>query len=166
MMDGMNRHARSWFRRSVIGAGIAIPLITAFVWMRSTERTWPTARIETANGPIVVEIAATPAARAAGLSNRDELHGVDGMLLKWDAAGRRPIWMAGMRFPLDLVWIDAHGRVLAVTPNVPPCRAEPCTLFEPEGTATAVAVLELRARGAAERRLAPGVRVRFPSTSQ
>jgi uncharacterized membrane protein (UPF0127 family) len=166
IMDGMNRHAGAWFWRSVIAAGIAIPLITALVWMRSTERTLPRARIETPNGPIVVEIAATPAARAAGLSNRDELHGVDGMLLRWDAASRHPIWMAGMRFPLDLIWIDADGRVLAVAPNVPRCRAEPCTLFEPEGTATAVSVLELPAGGAAERQLAAGVRVRFPSTDQ
>lgn len=165
-MDGMNRHTRAWFRRSLIAAGIAIPLTTALVWMRSPERTLPTVRIETPNGPIVVEMAATPAARAAGLSNRDELHGVDGMLLKWDAAGRHPIWMAGMRFPLDLVWIDGDGRVLAVAPNVPPCRAEPCMLFEPEGRATAVAVLELPAGGAAERRLAAGVRVRSPSADQ
>jgi uncharacterized membrane protein (UPF0127 family) len=136
------------------------------VWIRSTERTLPRSRIDTPNGPIVVEIADTPAARAAGLSNRDDLHGVDGMLLKWGGAGRHPIWMAGMKFPLDLIWIDADGRVLAVAPNVPPCRTEPCTLFEPEGTATAVAVLELRAGGAAERRLAAGVRVRFPSTDQ
>lgn len=166
IMDGMNRHTPAWFRRSLIAAGIAMPLTTALVWMRSTERTLPTARIETPNGPIVVEMAATPAARAAGLSNRDELHGVDGMLLKWDAAGRHPIWMAGMRFPLDLAWIDADGRVLAVALNVPPCRAEPCTLFEPEGTDAAVAVLELPAGGAADRRLAAGVSVRFPSTGQ
>jgi uncharacterized membrane protein (UPF0127 family) len=156
IMAAMNRHARSSFRRWVIAVGVAIPLITALVWMQSTERTMPTARIETPNGPIIVEIAATPAARAAGLSNRNEPLRVDGMLLKWEAAGRHPIWMAGMRFPLDLLWIDADGRVLAIAPNVPPCRAEPCTLVEPEGTASAVSVLELPAGGAAERQLAEG----------
>jgi hypothetical protein len=81
IMDGMNRHARSWFRRSVIAAGIAIPLITAFVWMRSTQRTLPTARIETPNGPIVVEIA-DHTRRAGGRSlesRRPSRH-------RWDAA--------------------------------------------------------------------------------
>jgi uncharacterized membrane protein (UPF0127 family) len=164
-MDGMNRHARSSFRRTVIAAGIVIPLI-AMVWMRFTDRTVPTARIETPNGPIVVEIAATPASRSAGLSNRDELQGTDGMLLKWGAPGGHPIWMAGMRFPLDLVWIDGAGRVLAVAPNVPPCRTEPCTLYEPDGTAASVAVLELPAGAAAERRLTVGAIVRAAGAGQ
>jgi uncharacterized membrane protein (UPF0127 family) len=165
-MDTMNPHARQGLRRTLIAAGIAIPLMAAMIWIRSANRVLPTARIETPHGTIVVEIAATPAARSAGLSNRNELHSTDGMLLRWDAPGRHPIWMAGMRFPLDLVWIDGAGRVLAVVPNVQPCRAEPCTLYEPDGTATAVAVLELPAGGAAEHRLAAGVRVRFQSTDQ
>jgi uncharacterized membrane protein (UPF0127 family) len=162
----MNPHARQRLRPTLIAAGIAIRLMTAMIWVRSANRAPPTARIETPHGTIVVEIAATPAARSAGLSNRNELHSTDGMLLRWDAPGRHPIWMAGMRFPLDLVWIDGAGRVLAVVPNVQPCRAEPCTLYEPNGTATAVAVLELPAGGAAERRLGAGVRVRFPGTDQ
>jgi uncharacterized membrane protein (UPF0127 family) len=161
----MNRHARSSFWRTVIAAGIVLPMIV-MIWMWFTDRTLPTARIETPRGTNVVEIAATPSARSAGLSNRDDLHGADGMLLKWDVPGKHPIWMAGMRFPLDLVWVDGAGRVLAVVPNVPPCRVEPCTLYEPDGTATAVAVLELPAGGAAERRLTTGVRVRFPGTDQ
>jgi uncharacterized membrane protein (UPF0127 family) len=145
MMNGMNRHARPWFRRTVIGAGMAIPLITAIVWMRSEDRMPPRARIETPGGPIVVEIAATSASRSAGLSNRRELRGIDGMLLKWDAPGRHPIWMAGMRFPLDVAWIDANSRVLAILTNVPRCRADPCSVYEPDGTQDSVAVLELRA---------------------
>jgi uncharacterized membrane protein (UPF0127 family) len=165
-MDGVDRQGRPWFRRTVIAAGIVIPLITATMWMWSADRVPPTVRIETPRGTIVAEIAATPSAGSAGLSNRDKLQGTDGMLLKWDAPGRHPMWMAGMRFPLDLLWIDGAGRVLAVVPNVPLCRVEPCTLYEPDGTASAVAVLELPAGGAAERRLATGVSVRFPGTNQ
>jgi uncharacterized membrane protein (UPF0127 family) len=140
----------------VIAAGIVIPLIAALFWMRSGDRTLPTAHIQTPSGPLVVEIAATPASRSAGLSNRRELRGIDGMLLKWDAPGRHPIWMAGMRFPLDLLWIDGNGRVLAGLPHVPPCRAEPCTIYEPRGTDRSVAVLELPAGEAAKRNLTAG----------
>lgn len=79
MMDAMNRHRRSSFRRTaMIAAGPAIRLITSMIWILSTDRSRPIARIEMPNGPIVVEIPATPAARAAGLSNRDELQGIDG----------------------------------------------------------------------------------------
>ena len=126
-MAGMNRIARASFRRSVIAGGIAIALIIGVFWMQSEDRTLPIARIETPSGPLVVEIAATPASRSAGLSNRHELRGIDGMLLKWDAPGRHPIWMAGMRFPLDLLWIDGDGRVLSFLSNVRPCRRAPFT---------------------------------------
>jgi len=38
------------------------------------------------------------------MSDRDGLPG-DGMLLQWNARGPHPIWMADMRFSLDLVWL-------------------------------------------------------------
>jgi uncharacterized membrane protein (UPF0127 family) len=123
-------------------------------------------RIDTPGGTMVVAIADTPATRSVGLSNRDELRGIDGLLLKWDEAGRHPIWMAGMRFPLDLIWIDGQGRVLAVLANVPPCRAESCPLYEPDGTADSVAVLEPPAGGAARSQLTAGTIVRLPDMPQ
>jgi hypothetical protein len=43
------------------------------------------------------------------VSHRDDLPG-DGMLLQWNGPGRHPIWMAGMRFPLDLIWLEQDGR--------------------------------------------------------
>jgi uncharacterized protein len=34
----------------------------------------------------------------------------------------RSVHTFGMRFDLDLIWLDQHGRVLAVDESVPPCR--------------------------------------------
>jgi hypothetical protein len=67
-MDPMSPRARQGLRRTLIAAGIAILLMTALIWMRSADRVLPpTARIETPHGTVLMEIAATPAARAAGL---------------------------------------------------------------------------------------------------
>jgi uncharacterized membrane protein (UPF0127 family) len=88
-----------------------------------------------------------PAERSKGLSPRDNLP-ADGLLLQWDVPGRHPIWMAGMRFPLDLVWLQSDGRVAAVLINVPICSSPPCPLYEPAGTNQAIAVLQLAAGGA------------------
>jgi uncharacterized membrane protein (UPF0127 family) len=165
-MDPMNWHARSWFRRAVIAAGIAIPLIIAMFWMRSENRVLPTTSIATPGGAIVVEIAATPASRSAGLSNREALRGIDGMLLKWDAPGRHPIWMKGMRFPLDVLWLGADDRVIAVLENVPPCFTDPCPLYEPSGSDGSVAVLELPANAAARHGLTVGASVSLPAVPQ
>jgi uncharacterized membrane protein (UPF0127 family) len=65
-----------------------------------------------------------------------------------------------MRFPLDLVWPDADGHVLAILENVPPCSASPCQLYEPEGTSGSIAVLEVAAGEARAPGMAVGTRVR------
>jgi uncharacterized membrane protein (UPF0127 family) len=140
----------------VIGTGIAVALGIAAFWMHIGSDRLPSVTLETPNGRILVGVADTPAARSAGLSNRDALNAVDGLLLKWDAPGRHPIWMAEMRFPLDLAWIDANGRVIAVLANVPPCQRQPCPLYEPEGSHHSVAVFELRAGAAANHGIAAG----------
>lgn len=148
-----------WFQRAVIGTGMAVSLIAAVIWMRSDNRPLSTMTLQTPKAAIRVEIADTPGARSAGLSRRQALGDVDGLLLKWETPGRHPIWMADMRLPLDLIWLDADGRVLAILENVPPCSASPCALYEPEGTSNSIAVLELPASAARVRGIVVGTRV-------
>jgi hypothetical protein len=61
----------------------------------------------------------------------------------------RSVHTFGMRFPLDLVWLDSAGRVVRVDRSVPPCRVRSCR--------AARSVLELRA-GRGTRRRARGRR--------
>lgn len=145
---------------ALVASGMLTVLSSVFVTFNE-EAGGRVGQIETPGGTVIVEIADTPAARSAGLSNRDGTGSIDGLLLRWDNAGRHPIWMTGMRFSLDLVWIDREGRVLAVLTNVAPCVVQPCQLYEPTGTSHSIAVLELPAGGAASRQLAAGTTVRF-----
>lgn len=151
--------------RAVVVSALALALITWATWMVIERRRLPTARIESPNGTLVVEVAKTPGARSAGLSNRERLN-VDGLLLEWETRGRHPIWMADMRFSLDLVWLDPDGRVLAVLANVPPCRLKPCQLYEPDQTDRSVAVLEIRAGAAARHQITAGALLRYSTDPQ
>ena len=54
------------------------------------------------------EIASTRRARRRGLLGRD---GVDGVIVLQPC---RQVHTFGMRFPIDVVWCDAHGQVLRV----------------------------------------------------
>ena len=74
-------------------------------------------RLEVGSAVVKAEIADDDAERRRGLGSRDRLARDAGMyfLLTGDAPR---IWMKGMRFPLDLVWIKG-GRVVDVTPRVP-----------------------------------------------
>lgn len=71
-------------------------------------------------GGLRVHVAATRRARRQGLA------GLEASALHRDAAlwltPCRSVHTAGMRFPLDLVWLDARSRVLAVDPGVAPRR--------------------------------------------
>jgi uncharacterized protein len=150
----------------VVAVTLGTALAAAAFLALSKERNLRVSQINTAGGTIVVAIADTPATRSVGLSNREELRDIEGLLLKWDEPGRHPIWMAGMRFSLDLVWLDRDGRVLDVLSNVPPCGVEPCPLYEPSETRESVAVLELPAGAAARRQLTRGMTVSLPRPQQ
>jgi uncharacterized membrane protein (UPF0127 family) len=63
------------------------------------------------------EVADDDAERALGLGGRDRLARDAGMYFLLTSNAPR-IWMKGMRFPLDLVWIDGD-RVVDVTARVP-----------------------------------------------
>ena len=67
---------------------------------------------------IGVEVAGTPTERAKGLSERESIAPMSGMLFV-SATGRAPsLWMKGMRFPLDFIWIGEDCTVVDTTTNV------------------------------------------------
>ena len=67
-----------------------------------------------------VELAITQAQRTQGLSGRAGLAPGAGMLFVFDAEGRYSFWMKEMRFPLDLIWVDARCTVVDITSGAPP----------------------------------------------
>jgi uncharacterized membrane protein (UPF0127 family) len=85
-------------------------------------------------GGIEVRVAATARARLLGLSGL-RARPPCGLLL----SRTRSVHTFGMRFPLDLVWLDAHGRAVRVDASVPPRRLRSCR--------AARAVIELPADG-------------------
>lgn len=60
---------------------------------------------------VTVEVARTEAEKVRGLSGRDRLAPDRGMLFVYEAPARPRIWMRGMRFPLDILWIR-DGRIV------------------------------------------------------
>ena len=118
---------------------------------------------------IPIEVASTAAQTSRGLGFRDSLDADAGMI--FDMHGERDpgFWMRGMRFPLDMVWIDTGKRVIGVTRDIQPQSGAPdsdLVLYHPP--APVGYVLELNA-GAAERLgIGEGTALRFelPATAQ
>ncbi len=84
---------------------------------------------------VAVEIADTDAARQRGLMFRSSLGANEGMIFVFDAPGFYAFWMKNTLIPLDMLWLDPEGRVVSIASSVPPCTADPCPSYAPEGDA-------------------------------
>jgi uncharacterized membrane protein (UPF0127 family) len=108
-------------------SGAACP--SCHVWEDRLERL---PRVDLGGG-VEVRIAATGLARLTGLAGLRGLPPGTGLLIP----RCRSVHTVGMRFALDLIWLDGAGGIVDVTPSVPPRRVV--------GRRQARSVLEVRA---------------------
>ena len=103
---------------------------------------------------VSVTLAVSDRERAAGLMFVQSLPDDKGMLFLFDEESRNPFWMKNCLIPLDMVWLDADGRIVDISRNVPPCKEDPCPNYFPG--ASYRNVLEIRGNLSAEHKLASG----------
>lgn len=108
---------------------------------------------------IYVEVAANAESRQRGLMFRDSLAADRGMIFLFPDHGLHPFWMKNTLIPLDILWLDASGKIVYIGAKTPPCEADPCPSYSPGKDASYV--LELRAGRAAELGLEVGHTLRF-----
>jgi uncharacterized membrane protein (UPF0127 family) len=133
----MARRAANLVVIAAIAAGLGVALS-----MREAMRAQQRATVIGPDGASLhLEIADTPELRMRGLSGRTTLDS-DGMMLVFDVTAQHGIWMRAMRFQLDLLWVDAGGRILAVQERAEPCATDSCPIFTGENEVTRY-VLEL-----------------------
>ncbi|MDE2235303.1 MAG: DUF192 domain-containing protein [Gammaproteobacteria bacterium] len=101
-----------------------------------------------------VEIASTEAAREHGLMYRTHMAPDHGMLFVFSDAQQRYFWMKNTLIPLDIIFFDAHKRLINVSANTPPCKTPECPTYG--SAAPARYVLELNAGMAAKLGLKTG----------
>ena len=68
------------------------------------------------------ELAESPWGKARGLMFRKELAEGHGMLMRFPGGSNPGIWMLGMRFPIDIVFMDSRKEVVRVVENARPLR--------------------------------------------
>jgi uncharacterized membrane protein (UPF0127 family) len=69
---------------------------------------------------------------------RESLPASTGMLFLFPEGGVHKFWMKNTMIPLDMIWMDPQGKVLFVSANTPPCKADPCPSYGPEAPASSV----------------------------
>lgn len=110
----------------IVGLACVIALLTSPVAADQARPPWrnqaqdlPTTTMLIGDDAIEVEIAATPESRSRGLGYRAELEPGTGMLFVQGEPRTASFWMKGMRFCLDIVWIE-RGRIVGAAESVCP----------------------------------------------
>jgi uncharacterized membrane protein (UPF0127 family) len=149
-------------RRFTAAAG-AVPLllVLACASRPSAEPAAPAARVVllAADGsahPVAVELARTDEEHARGLMHRSALAPDAGMLFLFAASEPRAFWMKNTLIPLDMIFIDEGGRVVAILE-----RTEPLTLTPRDPGVPSRYVLEVNGGWCAAHGVRPGDHVRF-----
>lgn len=90
---------------------------------------------------INVEIADTSEKRKKGLGGRQSLASDSGMLFIFEKSDRHALWMKGMKFPLDFIWIR-EGKIIDIIKNAkvpdPGTKDQDLPIYLPNSPATAV----------------------------
>jgi uncharacterized membrane protein (UPF0127 family) len=97
--------------------------------------------------------------RQMGLMFRPSLPRDRAMLFIFETVDFHGIWMKNCKFPIDIVWLDEQKKVVHVAEGVPPCKADPCPVYEP--MRKAAFVVEMNARQAREEKVALGASLDF-----
>ncbi len=116
-----------------------------------------TSTLQAPKKSIEIMIATSSADHEKGLGERDSLGKDSGMLFVFPNAGVFGFWMKGMRFPIDIVWIDANKRVVGVAPGVS-VGSYPDVFYPPSNI---LFTLELNSGGAKDSGIATGTKLVF-----
>jgi uncharacterized membrane protein (UPF0127 family) len=104
-----------------------------------------------------VEMAVSPEQRSQGLMFRESLEEDRGMLFDFGRLQPVSMWMRNTYVPLDMLFIDADGRITQIAQHTQPLSDAVVASREPVR-----AVLELRAGVSAKLGIKPGDRVIHP----
>ena len=109
---------------------------------------------------ILADIALTDEQRSKGLSVRDSLGENEGMLFMFQTESKHPFWMYGMKFPIDIFWLDSAGKIIHMESNLQPCKSESdCVDYVP--SENALYVLETVAGFAEKHQIEIGTDIDF-----
>lgn len=91
------------------------------------------AKVDVNGFEILADIAYTDEQQAKELSIKDSLNEDEGMLFIFQNEGQHNFWMNDMKFPIDILWLDAAGKVVHIESSLQPCTSESnCTVYDPQ----------------------------------
>jgi uncharacterized protein len=91
----------------------------------------PHTTLHLGDGVFTARVAKTEEERAKGLSDTSSLGDDQAMILVYDTDGKWPITMKGMKYPIDVIWLDKDKKVVYIVKNATPA-SYPYDVFTPK----------------------------------
>lgn len=109
----------------ILSAALTFVLIAGLLLLKEKRLDYETAEIEILNAEAravkfrgEIEMSDTALKRTKGFSGRKTLGENNGMLFVFEQSGKYSFWMAGMNFPLDIIWLSGD-KIVDISENVP-----------------------------------------------
>lgn len=147
-MTGISRSTHRTRRHLALILTVAATLAAWPLLQADDQNDLETREMRIAGESFTVELAVERADRRRGLMHRSGLAAGRGMLFVYPDEASRAFWMKNVSFPIDILFLDGAGTLVALTRRAPPCRKSPCPMYRSD--APTCYVLELPA-GTAER---------------
>ncbi len=91
-----------------------------------------TALVSIGGENLSASLSTTPDSQSKGLAIKDSLNENEGMLFIFESPQKYSFWMKGMKFPIDIIWIDSAGKIVHIEKNLQPCVfLLPCPSYTP-----------------------------------
>jgi uncharacterized membrane protein (UPF0127 family) len=104
----------------VLAILVAAFLVYGYYPMAPAPTPQPLTQVEIGTTTLQVEVESTEAAREQGLSGRTSLSEGKGMLFVFQTLGVYGFWMKDMNFALDMLFVDASGKIVTIVQDATP----------------------------------------------
>ena len=85
---------------------------------------------------INIDIALTDKQKQDGLSIRNNMQENEGMIFVFKEPKQQSFWMKGMKFPIDIIWLDANLSIVHIQKSLQPCESFiSCPSYRPSSNA-------------------------------
>lgn len=103
-------------KRNLLLTGIILILILLLSFTTSSSKS----TLHLPQKDISLIVVDSAEAREKGLSGKESLPENTGMFFVFDKPSQYEFWMKDMKFPIDIIWLDASFKIIHIESNVSP----------------------------------------------
>ena len=138
----------------------SIMFLLVVIFLGSPFLTYANEKVCFLNACVDAQVAQDMPALVQGMDSKKSIKENEGMLFVLPLSIPASFGTKGMQFPIDIIWLDDHKKVMVIARNLLPCMEEACPLYVPPSD-YAPYILEVNAGYAKKYGIKVGDQVQF-----